>query len=119
MEAAVAYPREKAPREDVIDQVDRGWLDGPFPFVEDGRLVTGEGPLLALKFVAHGGPGTKSMTTAGARPTALLALLPTWDQFAAVIEMSRKRGRRKVSRRTVGMLINSRRCAVAKKCRLL
>ena len=57
MEAAAAGPRERASREDAIDQIAGGWLDGPSPFDEDGRLVTGERPLLArpaIKFVAQG-----------------------------------------------------------------
>ena len=45
--AAVTDPNDGAPWEDALDQVDRGWLQGPFPFDEDGSLVTGEGPQLA------------------------------------------------------------------------
>ena len=30
--------------EDALGQVQRGWLDGPFPSDDEGRLITGQGP---------------------------------------------------------------------------
>ena len=45
--SAVTYPREGQLREDTLDQVEKGWLNAPFPFDENGELVTGGGPPLA------------------------------------------------------------------------
>ena len=52
--AAVTYPNERAVREEALDQAEKGWLDGPFPFNEEGTLLTGVGPQLETPAVRFG-----------------------------------------------------------------
>ena len=42
--AAASNPHEGALGEDALGQVDIGWLDGPFPFGLEGRLITARRP---------------------------------------------------------------------------
>ena len=44
--SAVTAPHEGRLREDALNQVATGWLNGLFPFDENGKLVTGDGPQL-------------------------------------------------------------------------
>ena len=41
-------PAGRVLREDALHPADRGWLDGPFPFDEDGGPVTSKGPQWAI-----------------------------------------------------------------------
>ena len=59
--ADVADPDRGALREDALDQVNRGWLDGPFPFDEYRKLVTGGGPQLANPASRFGAQQSKKL----------------------------------------------------------
>ena len=92
--AAVTDPREGASRGDTLDQVDKGWLGGPFLFDEDGRLVTGEGPQSADPAFRFGlqqddkqraPDGLKRGQTNRATATQTPVNLSTWGHFAAII----------------------------------
>ena len=84
-----------------LEHVDLGWLDGPFPSDEDGKLVTGEGPQranLASRFGLQ--PGKKLRVVDGLRrsPTDTAAAARTsvnpltWDHFAALVRTFQAKG---------------------------
>ena len=72
----------------------QGWLDGPFPFDEEGELVIGEGRQLvnpACRFGAQQGEklravdGSKRSQTNRSAAIRAPVNLPTWDHFSAAI----------------------------------
>ena len=63
--SAAANPHEGASWEDALDQVDKGWLDGPSPFDEEGRLTADPGPKKGNQTFSFGiQQGSKSGATA-------------------------------------------------------
>ena len=88
--SAVTHPREGQLWEDALNQVDEGWLNGPFPFDENGKLMAGNGPQLvnpAFRFGAQQkaklrevNDSKRSQTNRAAAIRAPLNF-PTWDLF--------------------------------------
>ena len=99
--AAVTDPHEGALREGALDQVDTGWLDGPFPFDGDGKLVAGAGERPAdpaCRFGVQQGkkliPVDDCKRSQANMPTAIRTPvnLPTWDHVAAIISTFQGKG---------------------------
>ena len=81
------------PREDASNQVDAGWPDGPFPFDEEGKLVTGLGLQLANPASRFGAQRSgkvgasddlKRSQTERAAATRAPLKLPTRGNFSAI-----------------------------------
>ena len=94
-------PNERVSCEEALDRVERGWLDGPFQFDEEERLVIGEGPQLAnpaCRLGVQQGKKLRAVDDLKRRQTNRAAAirapvnLPTWGHFAAVIRTSKENG---------------------------
>ena len=91
---SVTDPHEGKLWDDAVEQVEKGWLDGPFPFDEEGKMITGEGPQLvnpAFRFGVQQGEKLRAVDDLKRSQTNRAAAirtpvnLPTWDHFSAVI----------------------------------
>ena len=78
----------------MLDQVDKGWLDGPSPPGEEGQLLAGEGPRLVnltLRFGVQQGEDLRAVDDLKRSQTNRAAVvhapmnIPAWDHFAAAI----------------------------------
>ena len=77
-----------------VNHVDKGWLDGPLPLDEDGKVVTGEGPQPAspaFRFGVRQGKqlrvvdDLKEAKRIGWQRLEHPVNHPAWDHFAATI----------------------------------
>ena len=93
---SVTDPHEGKLRENALEQEEKGWLNGPFPFDEEEQMITGEGPQLvnpAFRFgVQQGGKlraedDLKRSQTNRAAAIRTPVNLPTRDHFSAVIRI--------------------------------
>ena len=116
---SVTDPHEGKLREGALDHEAKGCLDGPFPFDEEGQMITGEGPQLvnpAFRFGVQQGEKLRAVDDLKRSQTNRAAAirtpvnLPTWDHFSAVIRTFQEEKRPKDKqwqRPIIGMLINS------------
>ena len=98
---SVTDPNEGALWSEAVCQVEKGWLQGPFKFDDEGNLVTNEGPQLAnpaFRFGVQQGDKLRAVDDLKRSQTNRAAAvrtpvnLPTWDHFSAVIRSFQERG---------------------------
>ena len=98
---SVTDPNEGALWNEALCQVEKGWLQGPFKFDDEGNLVTNEGPQLAnpaFRFGVQQGDKLRAVDDLKRSQTNRAAAvrtpvnLPTWDHFSAVIRSFQERG---------------------------
>ena len=90
-----------------MEQVEKGWLEGPFPHYEDGHLLTGEGLVRvnpALRFGVHqGAAGELRKSRANETPAIRTPVnLPTLGHFATVVRLFQEKKERETGVRESG-----------------